>query len=190
MYHWISKCTPLSFLYQSWLWSSVFEHLRYQVNKGKHCFLLQYSLLPGGMGRWRSNKVLYLKTIPVMTFHQTEGILNLANTHNFSLFGSADPQTDITYFFHLPGLPYLMMSREKKTQDFIKIGDNRLNVHSPWGMSPSEDFCTEYLRAWRKRRYTLEMDEESGIGWINQWETIRSYAHGTWFHCCLRGRII
>lgn len=196
MYHWLSKCTPVVPLPIMIVILSFWSFTLW----GKHCFLLQYSHLPGGMGRWRSNKVLYLKTIPVMTFHQTEGILNLANTfivmlctqnfYNFSLFGSADPQTDINSFFHLPGLPYLMMSREKKTQDFIKIGDNRLDVHSSWEMSPSEDLCTEYLRAWRKRRYTFEMDEESGIDWINQWETIWSYAHGTWFHCCLRGRII
>lgn len=78
----------------------------------------------------------------------------------------------------------------RKPRTLEEIGDNRLNVRSSWEMSPSEDFCTEYLRAWRKRRYILEMDEESGIGWINQWETIWSYARGTWFHSCLRGRII
>lgn len=118
------------------------------------------------MGRWRSNKVLYLKTIPVMTFHQTEGILNLANTHNFSLFGSADPQTDISSFFHLPGLPYLMMSREKKTQDFIKIGDNRLNVHSSWECHP--------VRIFARNIWELEGKEDIPWKWTKNQELVES----------------
>lgn len=47
--------------------------------------------------------------------------------HILCLFGSAHPQINIICLYYLSGLPYLMMSREKKSQD--KIRDNRFLFH-------------------------------------------------------------
>lgn len=95
--------------------------------------------------------------------------------HNFCVFDYAGPQINITCLYYLSGLPDMVMSREKKSQDFIKIRDSRLNVYL---------ICCQ-----RKRGNTLEIDEESGIDWINQWEALVICTWHNVFFCGLHGRL-